>query len=119
MSKFLRRALARVAGKPPLEAMAAAETAPFRSAAVTPKRIGPAAQWARLNEVIGSAVASATSATQKQATATQKLDLAQYGLLTLMDDLAAVMTVPGRRERATVVRLTQPSGSIADQALAA
>ena len=68
-----------------------------------------AQQWSRLASVLESAISGAANAGRRQAAATQQLDLAQYGLSTLGDELAAVMHVPGRRERATVHPFERPA----------
>lgn len=68
-----------------------------------PRRLDAAAQWAKVSTVLSTSIAGARAVADLQATATQKLDLAQYGLSTLMDELASVMVVPGRRQRAQVV----------------
>ncbi len=68
---------------------------------------------------MSTAIAGAKSAADLQSSATQQLDLAQYGLTTLMDELSAVMSVPGRRERAQVYRLEPVAAQPENQALAA
>lgn len=60
-------------------------------------------QWAKISEVLISSVDGARVATEMQSAATQQLDLAQYGLITLVDELSAVMTMPGRRSRSATV----------------
>ena len=86
----------------------------------TPKRLSLAEQWIRLTGVLSTAISGAQNAGQLQAAATQQLDLAQYALSTLMDELAAVMTVPGRREPASVhVLETASAARSVSQALAA
>ena len=63
-------------------------------------------QWAKLSGVLSSSIANAAAAQEMQQAATRQLDLAQYGLTTLVDQLSAVMTVPGHRARnATVHKL--------------
>ncbi len=86
---------------------------------VEPARLSAAAQWARVTDVVSTAIAGAKSAVELQSSATQQLDLAQYGLSTLMDELSAVMAVPGRRERAQVYRLEPVPAQPSSQALAA
>ncbi|MGQ0457281.1 MAG: hypothetical protein ACT4OU_09480 [Hyphomicrobium sp.] len=66
-------------------------------------------QWSRLSAVLKSAIDGAEDAHRRQAAATQQLDLAQYALHTLGDELAAVMTIPGRREPASVHVLEAPA----------
>jgi hypothetical protein len=55
----------------------------------------PADQWSKITSVLVRSVEGASSVKDMQSAATQQLDLAQYGLSTLIDELAAVMTVPG------------------------
>ncbi len=93
-----------------------------RPAAVTlvaPQRLSLADQWDRLAGVLGGAITNAQQAKQLQSSATQQLDLAQYALSTLMDELSAVMLVPGRRERAAVYVLETAPQRAVSQALAA
>jgi hypothetical protein len=65
--------------------------------AATP--LGLADQWSRLARVIGRSVTGAETAQKLQLAATQQLDLAQYGISTLIDELSAVMIISGRRDR--------------------
>lgn len=60
-------------------------------------------QWAKISAVLISSVDGARVATEMQSAATQQLDLAQYGLITLVDELSAVMAMPGRRSRSATV----------------
>lgn len=76
-------------------------------------------QWSKLTDILTTAIARADDACRRQVAATQQLDLAQYGLSTLADELAAVMTVPGRRDRAAVYRFEVSTPRSTDQALAA
>lgn len=74
--------------------------------AASPQHTRPmtlADQWAKISEVLISSVDGARVATEMQSAATQQLDLAQYGLITLVDELSAVMTMPGRRSRSATV----------------
>lgn len=97
----LRAASARIAiflphrSRRPESALQAAQNTPVRTLSI-------ADQWSKLASALERAQRSVEHAKSLQAAATQKLDLAQYGLQTLMDDLAAVMTVPGRRQAAPV-----------------
>lgn len=59
-------------------------------------------QWLKLTSVLVRAQRGVEHAKSLQTAAAQKLDLAQYGLQTLVDDLSTVMTVPGRRQAAPV-----------------
>jgi len=67
-----------------------------------PRRLTIADQWAFLSSIIKDAVSRADSAVQCHVSATLQLDLAQYGLISLVDELSAVMNVGGRAKRATV-----------------
>ena len=71
----------------------------------SPVRLTLAAQWARLSGVVSEAIGAARTAEQMQIAATQQLDLAQYALSTLVDELAAVMTIPGRRDQKATVHV--------------
>ncbi|MEQ1669701.1 MAG: hypothetical protein ABL893_02470 [Hyphomicrobium sp.] len=62
-------------------------------------RLSLADQWTKLSGVLNASVANAAAAQSMQQAATRQLDLAQYGLTTLVDELSAVMTVPGRSRR--------------------
>lgn len=64
-----------------------------------------AEQWSRLTQILSGASAGVHSAQRLQDGATQKLDLADYGLTTLIDELSAVMTVPGRKSRQSTVHV--------------
>ncbi len=90
-----------------------------RDAAKAPVRISLAAQWQRLTETLTQSIDRAEHAQQLQAAATRQLDLAQYAMTTLMDELSAVMTVPGRRASAVVHRFEPLALRPVDQALAA
>lgn len=92
-----------------------ARVAPSRSVAhsiVAHSVVGPAParlrapdQWAKLNGILARAVGGADAARQLQASATQQLDLAQYGLTTLVDELSAIMTIPGRQSRTATLHV--------------
>jgi hypothetical protein len=69
---------------------------------IEPRRLTIAEQWNRLADVIKTAEWRADEATRCQTAAALQLDLAQYGLTTLVDELSAVMDMQGRRRRATV-----------------
>ena len=69
---------------------------------VEPPRLTIAEQWGRISGIITGAASRAEEATRCHASATLQLDLAQYALTSLVDELAAVMDVGGRRRRATV-----------------
>jgi hypothetical protein len=82
-------------------------------------RLTLADQWQRLTETLTQSIDRAEQAQQLQAAATRQLDLAQYAMTTLVDELAAVMAVPGRRASAIVHRFEVPARQPAGQALAA
>ncbi len=84
-----------------------------------PARLTLADQWIRMTGVVEGAIASAGETRKLQAAAIQQLDLAQYALSTLMDELSAVMLVPGRRERAAVYVLETGQVRAPSTALAA
>jgi hypothetical protein len=86
---------------------------------MVPARLTLADQWARMTGVVERAIGSAGETRKLQAAATQQLDLAQYALSTLMDELSAVMLVPGRRERAPVYVLETGAVRAVSTALAA
>ncbi|MBS0234446.1 MAG: hypothetical protein JSR99_13285 [Proteobacteria bacterium] len=69
---------------------------------VEPRRLTLQDQWNYLSEIITGAASRAQEASRCQASATLQLDLAQYALTSLVDELSAVMDVGGRRRRATV-----------------
>jgi hypothetical protein len=72
------------------------------SSRIEPRRITLAEQWAKLTAIIKGAASRAEEATRCHSAAALQLDLAQYGLTTLVDELSAVMDMQGRRRRATV-----------------
>ena len=83
-----------------------ADAAPVRSvsaAAVAQRPMTLAEQWSKISAILERSVDGARVATDKQSAATQQLDLAQYGLITLVDELSAVMALPGRRSRTATV----------------
>jgi Asp/Glu/hydantoin racemase len=82
------------------------------------ERIGAAEQFARVAGVVSSAIETVTDVNRRQAAVAQQLDLAQYALNSLSDELSAVMSVPGWRERAPVYRF-EPVPVRAQSALAA
>ena len=65
-------------------------------------------QWAMIIGLLGEAGRAADEARKLQKVATQQLDLAQYGLVTLRDELAAVMAIASRRDTSAVVHLFEP-----------
>jgi hypothetical protein len=81
---------------------------------VEPRRLSLADQWAYLSDIVMGAASRAEEAARCHASATQQLDLAQYALTSLVDELSAVMDMGGRvRRRATVHVLgVSPSPSV-------
>jgi len=69
---------------------------------VEPRRLTFVDQWAYLSETIKGALSRAEEATRCHASAALQLDLAQYALTSLVDELSAVMDVGGRRRPASV-----------------
>ena len=67
-----------------------------------PRRLTLAEQWTRLGDIVKGAMLSADEAAHCHASAAMQLDLAQYALTSLVDELSAVMDVGGRRKRANV-----------------
>lgn len=94
---------------------------PTPTVAAAPRRLTAEDQWKRLIGVVQSAILGAQDARQMQLAATQQLDLAQYALRSLSEELAAVMTVPGFRERASVhtLEIAPAPAAAAASALAA
>ena len=78
----------------------------------TPSPRTPAEQWIRLSAVLTTAVTGAEQARNLQGAATQQLELAQYGISTLLDELSAVMKISNRREsKATLHVLGSPAAT--------
>jgi hypothetical protein len=73
------------------------------SKAIEPRRLSLADQWAFLTDTVMGAVSRTNEASRCHAVATQQIDLAQYALMSLVDELSAVMDMGDRvRRRATV-----------------
>lgn len=84
---------------------------PCQENPAAPGRLDLADQWGKLAGVLTTAIEGAGSVRDMQVAATQQLDLAQYGITTLVDELAAVMSLPGRHPRlATIHALTAHAG---------
>ena len=98
---------------------AAALRSPAASYSGEPRRLTLAEQWTRLADIIRCALKSAEEAAQCHASAALQLDLAQYGLISLVDELSAVMDMGGRRRRATVHVLEFPAPHAIGEAIAA
>jgi hypothetical protein len=86
---------------------------------VEPRRLTLAEQWARLAHIIRTAFSRAEEAARCHSAAALQIDLAQYGLITLVDELSAVMEMPGRRRRATVHVLEVAPVRVVGNAIAA
>lgn len=88
-----------------------------------PRQLTLAEQWNSLSDIIKGAASRAEEATRCHTSAAMQIDLAQYALTTLVDELSAVMDVGGRRRRATVhvldVQQSQPPPYPFDDAIAA
>lgn len=69
---------------------------------IEPRRLPLGEQWGCLSDTIKGALSRAEEATRCHKSAALQLDLAQYGLSSLVDELSAVMDVGGRRRQATV-----------------
>lgn len=72
-------------------------------------KITLAQQWVTIAALLGEAGRAADQARKLQKGATQQLDLAQYGLVTLRDELSAVMAIASRRDTTAVVHLFEPA----------
>jgi hypothetical protein len=72
---------------------------PLTANSVPAATLSLADQWAKLSGILMGAVNQAENAQHLQKAATQQVDLAQYALSTLVDELSAVMSVEGRRDR--------------------
>lgn len=70
-----------------------------------PGRLTLIEQWNSLSNIIKGSLARAEEATRCHKTAALQLDLAQYALSSLVDELSVVMDVGGRRREATVLVL--------------
>jgi len=70
---------------------------------VEPRRLTIGDQWAYLTDIVMGAASRAEEATRCHVSATQQIDLAQYALSSLVDELATVMDMGERvRRRATI-----------------
>jgi hypothetical protein len=69
---------------------------------VEPRPLTLIEQWAYLSDTIKGALSRTEEATRCHKSAALQLDLAQYALASLVDELAAVMDVGGRRQPATI-----------------
>ena len=84
-----------------------------------PRRLSLEDQWDRLSNVIAGASASAAEADRCQQSAGLQLDLAQYGLKMLVEELSSVMTIPGRRPASTIHIFESSPGNRYGAAIAA
>ena len=71
-------------------------------------RLSLGEQWERLTRVLVRSSGQASNARELQARALQQIDLATYAFNNIVDELAAVMVLPARREPA-VVHLFEPA----------
>lgn len=85
-----------------------AAPAPAAMPASPAPRLGAEDQWSKLVGIVSSSIDRAAISQRCHIAAENQLDAAAYALSTLMDDLAAVMTLPARRPGTAVVRL-QPA----------
>lgn len=86
----------------------------------TTKAMSLSQQWAMIAGLLSEAGRAADEARQLHKIATQQLDLAQYGLITMREELAAVMAISSRRDKTAAVHLFEPaSGMLQPHALAA
>jgi hypothetical protein len=68
-----------------------------------PRPLTLSEQWAALTGIVMGAAARAEEAVRCHVSATQQIDLAQYALSSMIDELSAVMDMGGRvRRRATI-----------------
>jgi hypothetical protein len=77
-------------------------TKPVVAVNTEPRRLTLVEQWNLLSDIIKGAFFSAEEANRCHKSAALQLDLAQYALTSLVDELSAVMDVGGRRRKATV-----------------
>ncbi len=73
-------------------------------------------QWSSLVAVLAKSLTSVEKAQNLQAAATQQLDLAQYGISTLLDELSAVMAMPGRGDRRATLHVLESASADEDRA---
>ena len=71
-------------------------------------RLSAVEQWERVSGVLTRSSGQATHARELQDRALQQIDLASYAFNNIVDELAAVMALPARREPA-VVHLFEPA----------
>jgi hypothetical protein len=109
----------RTVEKPVAKAAAAIRAGSPTRPVTEPRRLSINEQWGYLSDVIKDAAVRAEEVTRCHASAALQLDLAQYALTSLVDELSAVMDVGGRRRRATVHVLGVPSSRTFDEAIAA
>jgi hypothetical protein len=82
-----------------------------------PRRLTLVDQWNFLSDIIKGAFSSAEEASRCHKSAAMQLDLAQYALTSLVDELSAVMDVGDRRREATVHVLDVQPPPVAPQPL--
>ena len=92
----------------------------FKAPADLPARLSMSSQFHRLAGLIASAIARQRNAGELQAAAARQLDLAQYGLKKLIDDLAFAIDIPARPLAVPVyANYAQPARFVAASSLAA
>ena len=74
-----------------------------------PERRDGAQQWARVEDIMQSAVASAEAAKRLQTAAATQLDAAAYALSRMLAELSAVMKLPAAERTADIHRLEIPA----------
>lgn len=84
-----------------------------------PRRLTLAEQWKCLARVIEGAASHAEEAMRCHTSAAIQIDAIQYGLTSLVDELAVVMDVRGLRKQATVHVLDIPLPRSVGDAIAA
>jgi hypothetical protein len=100
-STVLSRAIERVRGVVKLRLFRRSEKSDV-SVVAEPRRLTVGEQWNSLSKIIRGSLAGAEEATRCHKSAALQIDLAQYALTSLIDELSAVMDVGGRRRLATV-----------------
>jgi hypothetical protein len=84
-----------------------------------PLRLSLAEQWAKVSAIVLGASAKADEASKCHSSAAMQLDLAQYGLTSLLAELTIVMDVGVRPMPATVHVLRRPKAKALAGAMAA
>ena len=111
-----RQLFARLALGKPLPVSGPAPCAAPADPAKRPVRLD---QWQKLIAILMAAIEGRERVRDRQAAATRQLDLAQYGILTLVEELTAVMALPGRAVRPATVHALAASAESASRRAAA